>query len=174
MNESKREIIRLQEQNALLKARLERAEMETGDKTASLQALQIELSRKEGAFQALLETERSSKSEAIGQLQEANTRIESLLTEISQTDHHRRELAEQLAAAEAPSCEREREVAALNMRIIELESSEKKLADRAKTICRRYENNDLVMIVFHFPRCYAMTVAATERSRKGFGCSVGR
>lgn len=161
MNGAKPETIRLQEQNAFLKARLECAEAEIGDKTALLQALQIELSRKEGAFQALLETESSSKSEALGRLREANARVESLLTELSQKDHHRQELAERLAATEALSGECG-EVATLNVRITELEASEKRLADRAMTICHRYENNDLVMIVFHFPRRYMMTVAFTE------------
>lgn len=143
-NESTREMIHLQEQNEMLKARLDRAEKETEGKTESLQTLQMELSRKEGAFQAQLETERSSKKEALGQVQEANTRIKSLLTEHTQKDSQIQEMTRRLAAAEAPSTEHEREVAALKVRMAELEATEKRLADRAVTICRRYENNDLV------------------------------
>lgn len=128
----------------MLKARLDRAEKVIEDKAASFQALQIELSRKEGAFQAMLETEKLSRNEALSQVQEANTKNKSLLTELAQKDSHTQELAERLAAAQAPSTERGREVVALKLRIAELEATEKRLADRAMTISRRYENNDLV------------------------------
>lgn len=143
-NESTREMNHLQEQNEMLKARLDRIEKETEDKTELLQTLQMESSRKEGALQALLEIERSGEKEALGQVQEANTRIGSLLTEHTQKDSQIQEMTRRLAAAEAPSTEHEQEVTALKVRIAELEASEKRLADRAVTICRRYENNELV------------------------------
>ena len=142
--ESKREIIHLQEQNGVLKAGLNRADKEMEATTASFQALRIELSRKEGAFQTLLETERLGKDEAFGQVQETKAKVESLLTELAQKDCRVQDMAKQLAAAEAPSTEREREVASLKVRIAELEATEKRLADRAATISRRYETNDLV------------------------------
>ncbi|KAG8221164.1 hypothetical protein J3R82DRAFT_2715 [Butyriboletus roseoflavus] len=141
--ESKREIIHLQEQNGVLKSRLDRSEKELEAKTASFQAVQIELSRREGAFQTLLETERLGKDEAFGQVQEAKIKVESLLVELAQKEHHAQDMAKRLAAVEAPSIEREREVASLKVRIADLEATEKRLADRAMTISRRYENNDL-------------------------------
>ncbi|KAF8448739.1 hypothetical protein L210DRAFT_3756622 [Boletus edulis BED1] len=141
--DSKREIIHLQEQNGVLKARLDHADKEIKDKIASYQALQIELSRKDGAFQALLETERLGKREAVDQVQEAKTKIELLLTELAEKDNHMQEMARQLATAEVPSTEREREAGALKVRIAELEATEKRLVDRAATISNRYENNDL-------------------------------
>lgn len=128
----------------MLKARLDCADKEIEAKTASFQALQIELSRKEGAFQTLLETERLGKNEAFGQVQETKAKVESLLTELAQKDYHVQNMTKRLAAAEVPSTEREREVAALKVCIAELEATEKRLANRAVTICRRYENNDLV------------------------------
>ena len=141
---SKREIIHLQEQNGALKAGLDRADKEIKDKFTSFQALQIELSRKEGTFQALLETEKLGKKEALDQVQEAKTKVESLLTELAKEDLRMQEMVNRLAAAGAPCTEREREAAALKVRIAELESTEKRLADRAVTISHRYENNDLV------------------------------
>lgn len=156
--ESKREIIQLQEQNRLLKARLDRADKEIEDKTGSFHALQIELSRKEGTAQALLETERLGKKEALDQVQEAKTKVESLLTELAQEEFRMQEMTERLAAAEAPCTERQREVAALKARIAELETSEMRLADRAVTISHRYENNDLVNSISH---CSLTMTAAT-------------
>lgn len=132
----------------MLKAGLDRANKEIEDKIASFQALRIELSRKEGAFQALLETERLAKKEALDQVQEMKTKVESLATELAREEYRMKEMTKRLTAAEAPSAEHEREVEALKVRIIELEAAEKRLADRAATISRRYENNDLVNFPF--------------------------
>lgn len=96
----------------------------------------------------MLETERSGKNEAFSQVQETKTKVESLLTELAQKEYHMQDMAKRLAAAEAPSTEREREVAALKVRITELEVTEKRSADRAMTISCRYENNDLVNSIF--------------------------
>lgn len=145
----------------MLKASLDRAAKEIEDKTASFQALQIELSHKEGAFQALVETERLGKKEALDQAQELKTKVESLLTELTQEDFRMQEMAKRLAAAEAPCTEREREVAALKARIAELEATEKRLADRAVTISHRYENNDLVNSISL--AASAMTAATPHR-----------
>jgi chromosome segregation ATPase len=159
--ESKREIIHLQEQNRALKAGLDRANKEIEDKITSFQGLQIELSRKEGTFQALLDTERLAKKEALDQVQETKTKIESLVTELAQEDYRKQEMAKRLAAAEAPSTEHEREVEVLKARITQLEAAEKRLADRAATISHRYENNDLVN--FQSPCWSAMTAATSHR-----------
>ncbi|KAN0088340.1 hypothetical protein V8E55_005397 [Tylopilus felleus] len=141
--ELKSETVHLQEQNRVLKTERNHADKEVEDKSASLQALQIELSRKEGAFQAFLETERSGKNEALDQVHEAKTKVESLLIELAQKDHQMKGMTRRLTAAETPSTEHEQEVAALKVRIAELEATEKKLANRAVTITHRYENHDL-------------------------------
>lgn len=148
MAELKSETVHLQEQNRVLKTERNHADKEVEDKSASLQALQIELSRKEGAFQAFLETERSGKNEALDQVHEAKTKVESLLIELAQKDHQMKGMTRRLTAAETPSTEHEQEVAALKVRIAELEATEKKLANRAVTITHRYENHDLVNLVF--------------------------
>lgn len=150
-SESKYEIRNLQEQNGVLKARLDRADHKIEDKAALLQTLQIELSRKEGTFQTLLDAEKLSKNEVLGQVQEANIKVQSFHTELAQKDRHAQELAKRLAVAEAP--EREREVVAMKVRIAELEETVKRLADRAMTISCRYENNDLVNRIPFLPLC---------------------
>lgn len=145
----------------MLAARLDRTEKEVQDKVASLRALESELSRKEGAFQTLLEIEKLDRKEALDQVQEAKTKNDSLLTELAQKNRRTQELAERLAAVEFPSTEREREMEALKMRIVELEEAEKRLIERTATISHRYENNDLVN--FHFPCCSSMTAATRNR-----------
>ncbi|KIK95068.1 hypothetical protein PAXRUDRAFT_25655 [Paxillus rubicundulus Ve08.2h10] len=141
--ESKRDICHLEEQKGILQAKLDQTDRGIEAKAESLMALQMELSRREGASQTLLGAERQRTNEALAQILEMKTRMESLLTEITQKDHRIQEMDKCLAAAEAPSTEREREVKALKGRISELEETEKRLLRRAVTITNRYEGNDL-------------------------------
>ncbi|KAF8835564.1 hypothetical protein BDN67DRAFT_1072366 [Paxillus ammoniavirescens] len=141
--ESKRDICHLEEQKGILQAKLDQTDRGIEAKAESLMALQMELSRREGATQTLLEAERQRTNEALAQVLEMKTRMESLLTEIAQKDHRIQEMDKCLAAAEAPSTEREREVKTLEGRISELEATEKRLLRRAATITNRYEGNDL-------------------------------
>ncbi|KAG9313268.1 hypothetical protein JVU11DRAFT_6734 [Chiua virens] len=152
--ESKREIFYLKEQNSVSRTKLDRAEQEIEDKTvsfrqeleeknASFHALRVELSRKEGVFEGLLEAESLSKKEALGRAQETKTEADSLLAELARKDNDIEELTKRLAAAETPSAEREREVSGLKVRVAELEATEKRLVDRAINISRRYETNDM-------------------------------
>ncbi|KAF9224211.1 hypothetical protein BS17DRAFT_780645 [Gyrodon lividus] len=141
--ESKHDIGHLQEQKVALQAKLDQTDRHIEEKTASFLALQMELSRREGAFQTLLEAESQRTSEALAQVREMKTRKESLLTELAQKERRMQEMDKRIAAAEAPSTERERKVTALEGRIVELESTEKQLLRRATTITHRYEGDDL-------------------------------
>ncbi|KAF9232453.1 hypothetical protein BU15DRAFT_81243 [Melanogaster broomeanus] len=141
--ESKRDIRYLQEQKDILRTKLDKADKGVEEKTESFLALQMELSRREGAFQTLLEAESRRTNEALGQVQEMKSRNESLLMELSQNKDRMQEMDKRLATADGPSNEREREVTTLQVRIAELEAAEKQLLHRAATITRRYDGNDL-------------------------------
>ncbi|KAH7891026.1 hypothetical protein F5I97DRAFT_1964424 [Phlebopus sp. FC_14] len=141
--QAKRDVGHLQEQKELLQAKLDETDRDIKQKGEAMLSLQLELSRREGSCQTLLEGEKQRANEAHCRLHEMNTRIEALLTELAQKDRRVEELDKRLAAAEAPSAEHEREVTALEARVGELEASEKQLLHRAMTITHRYKESDL-------------------------------
>ncbi|KIJ65367.1 hypothetical protein HYDPIDRAFT_39322 [Hydnomerulius pinastri MD-312] len=141
--ESKRDIGHLQEQKGLLQARLDLTDRDIKEKAEALLALQLELSRREGACQTLLDAEKQRTNEALCQVQSLKIKVESLLTELADRDHCVQEMDRRLAAAEAPFIEHAREVTALETRVAELEATEKQLILRAATITHRYKENEL-------------------------------